>query len=141
MKSFLLLCLLSMPVFALAQQKNAPKEDIIEFQINSFYSPEELDALIQKLSKRGVQLIFTETGYCNGQLRILQGEIIGNDGSRMKFETRSLKQITVKLRAQTKVLGIQGISIKNRWKKCREADEVEEEDASEELETRPIHQT
>jgi hypothetical protein len=141
MKSFLLLCLLSMPVFALAQQKNAPKEDIIEFQINSFYSPEELDALIQKLSKRGVQLIFTETGYCNGQLRILQGEIIGNDGSRMKFETRALKQITVKLRAQTKVLGIQGISIKNHWKRCREADEVEEEDASEELETRPIHQT
>lgn len=141
MKSFLLLCLLSMPVFALSQQKNAPKEDIIEFQINSFYSPEELDALIQKLSKRGVQLIFTETGYCNGQLRILQGEIIGNDGSRMKFETRALKQITVKLKAQTKVLGIQGINIKNRWKKCREADEIEEEDASEELETRPIHQT
>jgi hypothetical protein len=141
MKSFLLLCLLNMPVIALAQQKNAPKEDIIEFQINSFFSPEELDVLIQKLNKRGVQLVFTETGYCNGQLRILQGEIIGNDGSRMKFETRALKQITVKLKAQTKVLGIQGINIKNHWKKCRETDEIEEEDASEELETRPIHQT
>ncbi|MDP2189283.1 MAG: hypothetical protein Q8J69_11440 [Sphingobacteriaceae bacterium] len=140
MKAFWVFCLLCLPVFALAQPKNAPKDDIIEFQINSFYSPEELDALIQKLNKRGVQLVFTETGYCNGQLRILRGEIIGNDGSRVKFETRALKQLTVKLKAQTKVLGIQGINIKNRWKKCREADEEEEVIELELPETRPIHQ-
>jgi len=140
MNRLMLFCLLSLPMFALAQQSSPPKEEIIEFQINSFFSPEELNALIQKLNKRGVQLIFTETGYCNGQLRILQGEIIGNDGSRMQFETRALKQLTVKLKAHTRELGIQGINIKNRWKKCLQTDEPEEESESEELETRKIHQ-
>lgn len=140
MKSFLLFCVLFLPILASAQQKRTQNDEIIEFQINSFYSPEELDALIQKLNKRGVQLIFTETGYCNGQLRILQGEIIGNDGSRMKFETRALKQLTVKLRAHTRELGVFGINIKNRWKKCRQVDELEEEEVPEVPETRRIHQ-
>jgi hypothetical protein len=140
MKSFLLFCLFCFPIFASAQQKSIQKNEIIAFQINSFYSPEELDALIQKLNKRGVKLIFTETGYCNGQLRILQGEIIGNDGSRMQFETRSLKHLTVKLRARTREVGVFGITIKNRWIKCRQVDDLEEEVAPVAPETRRIHQ-
>lgn len=140
MKSILLFGLLCLPIFASAQQKSTQKNEIIAFQINSFYSPEELDALIQKLSKRGVQLIFTETGYCNGQLRILEGEIIGNDGSRMQFETRSLKHLTVKLRARTRELGVFGISIKNRWIKCRQVDELEEKAVPKTPGIRRIHQ-
>jgi hypothetical protein len=58
----------------------------------------------------------------------------------MQFETRSLKHLTVKLRARTRELGVFGITIKNRWIKCRQVDDLEEEVAPVAPETRRIHQ-
>jgi len=94
--------------------------EFIDLQITSAYSPEELNALIQKLGKRGILLRFEETGYCNGELRILKGEIIGSDGSRFHFETKALRSMRIRLVAQTKALGVQAVRLKNRWRKCKE---------------------
>lgn len=109
-----------------AQSENSI--EIIEVKINPAYSPTELDMLIQLLASSGVTLEFLETGYCNGQLRILNGKITGPDGNSLKFETNALRQLTIQLRAHTKEVGVQGIRMKNRWRKCKpKADEPEEE--------------
>jgi len=112
-------------------QAQTAQPEFIDLQITSAYSPEELHALIQKLAKRGILLRFEETGYCNGELRILKGEIIGSDGSRMDFETKALRSLNIRLIAHTKSLGVQAIKLKNRWRKCKESDQeksIEEEE-------------
>lgn len=101
-------------------------DDIIEFSITPAYAPEDLDALIQRLKNRGIRLEFTETGYCNGRLRVLHGAIEGQDGNRVQFETRALRQATFRLRIQARELGVQGVRIKKGWKKCRDADATED---------------
>lgn len=115
-------------------------EDFIELEITAAFSPEELSALIQKLGKRGIILRFEETGYCNGELRILKGEIIGSDGSRFGFETRALRKLNIRLVAHTKALGVEAIKLKNRWRKCKEADQDEQEDEADDLFSQPVQQ-
>jgi hypothetical protein len=97
-------------------------DDLIEFSITSAYAPEDLDALIQRLKNRGVRLEFTETGYCNGRLRVLYGAIEGQDGQRVQFETRALRQATFRLRIHARELGVHGVRIKKGWKRCLDAD-------------------
>lgn len=114
--------------------------DFIDLQITPAYSPEELSALIQKLGKRGILLRFEETGYCNGELRIIKGEIIGSDGSRIGFETKALRSMNIRLVAQTKAFGVQAIRLKNRWRKCKEADAEQFSDDEETEQSKPVQQ-
>lgn len=92
--------------------------EIIEVKINPAFGPVELDQLIQLLAGNGVKLEFAETGYCNGQLRILTGKVTGPDGNSVQFETNALRQLTIQLRTQAKAVGVHGIRLKNRWRKC-----------------------
>ncbi|MBA4303863.1 MAG: hypothetical protein C0424_06530 [Sphingobacteriaceae bacterium] len=120
-----------------AQEKAS---EFIDLQITSAFSPDELHTLIQKLGKRGILLRFEETGYCNGELRILKGEIINSDGSRFGFETKALRSLNIRLVAQTKALGVQAIRIKNRWRKCKEADTEPVSDEDEGEYSQPVQQ-
>lgn len=115
-------------------------EDFIDLEITPAFSPEELSALIQKLGKRGILLRFEETGYCNGELRILKGEIIGSDGSRLGFETRALRKLNIRLVAHTKALGVEAIRLKNRWRKCKEADQEKQDDEADDPFSQPVQQ-
>lgn len=115
-------------------------EDFIDLEITAAFSPEELSTLIQKLGKRGILLRFEETGYCNGELRILKGEIIGSDGSRFGFETHSLRKLNIRLVAHTKALGVEAIKLKNRWRKCKEADQEKKEDEADDPFSQPVQQ-
>lgn len=123
-------------------QAQSLKQEVVELQITPAFTPEDLGALVQKLGKRGILLRFEETGYCNGELRILKGEIIGSDGSRQGFETQALRQLNIELEARTKALGIRAVKVKSRFKKCRprpiEAPENPEEETTED--PRPIRQ-
>ena len=145
MRTYLLLLFLFWLTCAASQasaQSKPGNEEVVELQITPAFSPEDLSELIQKLGKRGVLLRFEETGYCNGQLRILKGEIIGTDGSRQGFETQALKRLNIQLVARTKTLGISAVRIKSRWKKCRaeEPEEVHEKTDEPEPEPSPIRQ-
>lgn len=120
-------------LLSISLKAQTTKPEFIDLQITSAYSPEELHALIQKLGKRGILLRLEETGYCNGELRILKGEIIGSDGSRQGFETKALKSLNIRLIAKTKALSVEAIRLKNRLRKCKEPDReksIEEEDDS-----------
>lgn len=132
----LLLWMLLLGSLRVAGQATEAAHELIELKISSLYSPQELDELIQRLGKRGILLKFTETGYCNGRLRILKGEIIGSDGSRMSFDTQALKEIKIQLQSKSKLFGIEGIYIKKRWRKCTEPDADEAQLG--ELEEEPV---
>ena len=126
-----------------AAQAQSQKAEVVVLQITPSFTPEDLGALVQKLGKRGILLRFEETGYCNGELRILKGEIIGSDGSRQGFETQALRQLNIQLEARTKALGIRAVKVKSRLKKCQpRPDEVpentDEEEGDEEI--RPTKQ-
>ena len=139
---FIALLVSSSAVWQTAAAQN-PKNEVVELEITPSFTPEDLGALVQKLGKRGILLRFEETGYCNGELRILKGEIIGSDGSRQGFETQALRQLNIQLEARTKSLGVRTVKVKNRLKKCQprpnevpdNTDEKEEGD-----EHRPIRQ-
>lgn len=132
--AFLLLALGCLSTQLLAQSKDSV--EIIEVNIDPAYSPSELDRLIQLLAKNGVKLELLETGYCNGQLRILNGMVTGPDGNSVRFETNALRQLTIQLRSQTKEIGVQGIRVKNRWRKCVPQ---REEEVDEPMEVRRMH--
>lgn len=123
-------------------QAQKPREEVVELQITPAFSPEDLGMLVQKLGKRGILLRIEETGYCNGQLRILKGEIIGSDGSRQGFETRALRQLNIQLEARTKSLGIRTVKVKSRLKKCREkaVDAPKKEDEADTVNSPPLRQ-
>lgn len=135
----MLLCTLGL-LFPAKVKAQIAAEDFIDLEITAAFSPEELSALIQKLGKRGILLRFEETGYCNGELRILKGEIIGSDGSRFGFETRSLRKLNIRLVAHTKALGVEAIKLKNRWRKCKEADQEKQEDEADDPFSQPVQQ-
>lgn len=117
---FLFLFMVALCAFGVSKEAQAQsaRNEVVELEITPAFTPEDLNLLIQKLGKRGILLRLEETGYCNGQLRVLKGEIIGSDGSRQGFETTALRQLSIQLEARTKALGIRAVKVKNRLKKC-----------------------
>ncbi|MFN3529712.1 MAG: hypothetical protein ACK417_07305 [Bacteroidia bacterium] len=109
-------------------QEQQTSDNQIAFSIDANFSPEALDELILRLKNAGIQLELSQTGYCNGYLRILRGEIKGTDGRSMGFETNALRRLTVILEMQKKELGVQSIRLKNRWRKCHQTDDTPETD-------------
>lgn len=141
---FLFLFMVALCAFGVTKEAQAQsaRDEVVELEITPAFTPEDLSLLIQKLGKRGILLRLEETGYCNGQLRVLKGEIIGSDGSRQGFETTALRQLSIQLEARTKALGIRAVKVKNRLKKChpQPADTEERPDENMERDHRPIQQ-
>lgn len=145
MRKFLPFCtalLLWISVQPALSQSHPKADDWVELQITPSFSPEDLSNLIQKLGKRGILLRFEETGYCNGELRVVKGEIIGSDGSRYGFETQSLKRLHIEIVVRAKTLGINTVKVKKHWRKCRPkaSEEVEEQQNESETEAPPLQQ-
>lgn len=99
----------------------------ISFSIDADFSPETLHELMQLLKKAGISLELSQTGYCNGYLRILKGQITGTDGRSIGFETNALRRLTVILELHKKELGVQRVQLKKRWRKCHENGKLSEE--------------
>lgn len=142
--TYLLLFIVTLTTFGVSKgaQAQSARDEVVELEITPAFTPEDLSLLIQKLGKRGILLRFEETGYCNGQLRVLKGEIIGSDGSRQGFETTALRQLNIQLEARTKALGIRAVKVKNRLKKChpQPVDSEERPDQNMERDHRPMQQ-